>query len=130
MPSFSKVSKDRLSTADVKLQDICNEAIKTMDFSVLCGHRDKVAQDLAYAQGTSKLRWPKSKHNTSPSKAVDLAPWPINWNDIGRFMKLADLVLAIAKKKKIKIRWGADWNRNGQWQDEKFRDWPHFELDE
>lgn len=130
MPTLSKTSKARLATCDIRLQKIVEEAIKITDFSVLCGHRGKEEQDLAYARGFSKVKYPNSKHNGLPSKAVDLAPWPINWNNIDRFIKLADIILKIAKQKKIKIRWGADWNRNGEWRDEKFRDWPHFELDE
>ena len=130
MPKFSKTSLLRLSTCDQRLQKICHEVIKKVDFSVLCGHRTKEDQDLAYARGFSKLRYPRSKHNKLPSLAVDLAPWPINWNNIQRFIDLAEVFMAEAKRQKIKIRWGADWNRNGTWKDEKFRDWPHFELDE
>lgn len=130
MPKFSKISRQRLNTCDPRLIQICEAAIKRMDFAVICGHRDKKAQDEAFKGGFSKLKFPRSKHNKMPSLAVDLAPFPIDWKDIGRFIALADIVLDEAKKAGVKIRWGADWNRNGKWQDEKFRDWPHFEIDE
>jgi peptidoglycan L-alanyl-D-glutamate endopeptidase CwlK len=130
MPKFSKTSRRRLNECDPRLIKICEEAIKHFDFAVICGHRSKADQDAAVKGGFSKLKWPKSKHNKLPSHAVDLAPFPIDWNNIGRFIHLADIILAEAKKQGVKIRWGADWNRNGKWQDEKFRDWPHFELDE
>ena len=28
----------------------------------------------------------------------------------------------------IEIRWGADWDQDYDIDDEKWRDWPHFEL--
>ena len=129
MAKFSKISRDRLATCHVDLQKVMNAAIKRSDFSILCGHRGAKEQNDAFERGTSQLKWPKSKHNKKPSLAVDCAPYPIDWNNIARFIALADIVLDEAKKLGIKIRWGADWNRNGKWQDEKFRDWPHFELD-
>lgn len=130
MPKFSTISRQRLATCDPRLQHIANAAIVRFDFSVLCGHRGKEEQNDAVERGTSKLKWPNSKHNTEPSRAMDLAPYPIDWDNIARFIALADIVLEEAKKRNVKIRWGADWNRNGEWRDEKFRDWPHFELDE
>lgn len=130
MPKFSKISRQRLDQCDPRLVQICEAAIKRMDFAVLCGHRGQKEQDEAFKKGHSKLKWPASKHNKVPSLAVDLAPHPIDWNDIGRFIHLSEIVLDEAKKAGIKIRWGADWNRNGKWQDERFRDWPHYEIDE
>jgi peptidoglycan L-alanyl-D-glutamate endopeptidase CwlK len=68
------------------------------------------------------------------SRAIDIAPEPLNWDNIQAFIKLADKFMAKAeelrKAGKIthKIRWGGDWNMNGEWKDEKFRDLVHFEL--
>lgn len=130
MPKFSDISRKRLDTCDPRLIKICEAAIQRMNFSVICGHRGQKEQDEAFRMGHSKLKWPASKHNKMPSLAVDLAPFPIDWNDIGRFIHLSEIILDEAKKAGVKVRWGADWNRNGKWQDEKFRDWPHFEIDE
>lgn len=131
MPNkFSKTSRARLDTCDERLQRICEAVLQRYDIVILCGHRGQAEQDAAVKAGTSKLKWPNSKHNSKPSRAVDVAPFPIDWNDIGRFIHMADIFLDEAKKQGVKIRWGADWNRNGSWKDEKFRDWPHFELDE
>ena len=81
MPTFSKTSLDRLATCHEDLIIFCNEFIKHYDFAVICGHRGQEEQDKAYAQGFSKLKYPKSKHNSYPSLAVDLAPWEgkIDW---------------------------------------------------
>lgn len=123
-------SKERLFTCHPHLQMIAKAAIKRINFTVLCGYRGPTEQNDAFERGTSKLRFPNSKHNRQPSWAMDLAPWPIDWSDIDRFKALAGIVLDEAKKANVKIRWGADWNRDGDWRDEKFRDWPHFEIDE
>lgn len=130
MPKLSKLSKERLSTCDVRLQEICNEVIKHIDFTVLIGYRDQKDQDLAFKNGTSKLKWPNSKHNSFPSKAVDIAPYPIDWHNRDRFCLLAGWMLCTAKQKGIKLRWGGDWNRNYNPKDETFQDFPHFEIDE
>lgn len=130
MPSFGKASKERLATCHPKLQLVANAAIKRTDFSILCGHRGKQEQNDAVNRGTSQLAWPKSKHNKKPSLAFDAAPYPIDWDNIARFQAMAKIILEEAKRLDVKLRWGADWNQNGQWADEKFRDWPHFELAE
>jgi len=130
MPKFSKLSEERLSTCDSRLQLILKEAIELIDFTVLEGHRGKEAQDEAFRKGTSQLPWPKGKHNALPSRAVDIAPYPIDWNDTHRFAFLMGLVAGIAKKHNVKVRFGLDWNRNGKINDEKFKDFPHVELDE
>ncbi len=128
MPSFSKRSQDALATCHFDLQRILEEAIKITDFTVLCGHRDKVAQMEACKTGRSKLEWPKSRHNSVPSQAVDIAPSPLNWSDRERFVYLAGVVKAVAHSLGIKLRWGGDWNENGVFSDEAFSDLPHFEL--
>ena len=130
MAKFSMTSIKRLATCDARLQQIANAAIVKYDFTVLCGHRGEEDQNDAFERGTSKLKFPNSKHNKWPSRAMDLAPFPIDWDDIGRFKELAKIVLEEAKRIGVKVRWGADWDRDGDWRDEKFRDWPHFELDE
>lgn len=130
MPQFSKRSLARLASCDARLQMVCNAAIERTDFTVLCGYRSEAEQADAFERGMSKLRYPQSKHNKWPSRAVDLAPWPIDWNDIPRFVALADIMLEEAKRLGVNLRWGGDWNRNGDWRDEKFRDMPHYQLED
>ena len=119
MPRFSDTSHAKLLTCHKDLQDICNEAIKIYDFAVICGHRTKEEQQKAFDAGFSKVRWPDSKHNKTPSLAVDLVPYPIDWNDRERFQQLAGIIKGIAHSKLIKIEWGGDW---------KMQDLPHFQL--
>jgi len=128
MPSFSRRSLSNLSTCDPRLQDLFNEVIKYTDCTVLCGHRPKTEQDKAFGEGKSKVRWPDSKHNKSPAMAVDVAPYPIDWNDMHRFYMFVGLVRGIAYQMGIDIRVGADWDGDMQWKDQNFHDLPHFEL--
>jgi hypothetical protein len=112
MYKYGKTSRARLNTCHPILQEIFNEAIKVMDISILCGHRDEEAQRDAFKQGNSKVQYPNSKHNSTPSMAVDAAPYwkGIDWEDKRPFYYLAGIILAIAHDKGYNIRWGGDWN--------------------
>lgn len=128
MPAFGATSLQRLSTCDSRLQRVFLEVVKHFDCTVLEGHRDKAAQDKAFAEKKSKLQWPNGMHNKLPSLAVDAAPVPIDWNDRRRFDHFAGFVLGVASQQGVKLRWGGDWNRNTQLKDESFLDLVHFEL--
>ena len=128
MYKFGKKSAERLATCDYRLQELLIEAIKHIDFSITCGHRGEIEQNQAYADKKSKLQWPNSKHNTFPSKAVDIAPYPIDWNDTVRFAHLIGLIRGLAISKGIKIRVGIDWDGDGDIRDHSFLDFPHVEL--
>jgi len=103
-----------------------------MDFSVLEGHRDKETQNRYYEKGTSKIKWPDGKHNKLPSRAMDLAPYPIDWSNrpkaIARFYLLAGVILAVADELGIGLRWGGDWDGDWDLFDQEFDDLGHFEL--
>lgn len=120
MPQFSRTSKARLDTCHDDIQDILNEAIKYYDFSVVCGHRDMEAQNRAFDEGNSQLRWPQSRHNTYPSTAVDIIPYPTGYDDINEFYKMATFIFAVANELEIPLQWGGHWK--------SFKDYPHFEL--
>ena len=128
MPSFSQQSKDQLATCDARLQQVFNEVIKHFDCKVLEGHRNKEKQDAAYASGHSKLKWPNGNHNSMPSKAVDVIPFPIDWADRERMTLFAGFVIGIAQGMGIDIRWGGDWNENTKVKDNSFDDLVHFEV--
>lgn len=87
---------------------------------VLVGHRTKEEQDAAVAKGFSKVKFPNSKHNSLPSKAVDICPHPVNWNDKQAFIDLSLTVKEEAAKMGLKIKWGGDFKT--------FFDGPHYEL--
>lgn len=129
MASFSKISKQRLAGAHPLLQKIMNEAINHYDFMVLDSQRDRAAQERAFKQGNSKVHFGQSAHNWAPSIALDVAPFPIDWNDLGRFKVLQlEIILPIAQKMQIPIRQGIDWNRDGNLSNDGWDDYPHVEL--
>jgi len=128
MPRFGGKSRRELATCDKKLQEVFHEVIKTVDCSVLKGHRNQVDQDKAFKEGRSKLRYPDGNHNASPSFACDVVPYPIDWDDRERFHLFAGFVLGTAKQMGIDLRWGGDWNINWYVDDNNFDDFPHFEL--
>jgi len=130
MPRFGKRSKQRLSTCDERLQEVFNEVIKYVDCSVLEGHRGKERQNQLYKEGKTKVTYPKGRHNASPSLAVDVAPYPIDWNDRERFTLFAGFVIGMANRMGYTLRWGGDWNMNFEVNDNKFDDFPHFEIKE
>lgn len=132
MPKFSKASLDRLATLHPDLQKVLNEAIKHFDFAITCGHRSKEAQDAAYEQKKSQVRWPNSKHNSFPSKAVDVAPYVegIRWDDVEGFTLLAGLIKGIAVMMGVKLRIGIDWDGDLLVIEHGFKDRPHIELEE
>lgn len=127
MPKFGKESLKRLATCDTALQRICMESIKYVDFTILEGHRGKELQDLYFSQGKSKLKWPHGEHNSTPSRAVDVAPWPIDWNDIRRFNRLLSFIQGVGFGMGIPTRIGGDWNSDFIFND-SWNDWPHIEL--
>ena len=130
MPQFGTRSRQNLVTCDSRLQRVFDEVIKHVDCSILCGSRSKEEQEELYRTGKSKVRWPKSKHNSLPSKAVDAVPYPIDWNNKERFYLFAGFVKGVAADMGIKIRLGADWDGDFNPRNQSFHDLPHFELDE
>lgn len=128
MPSFGSSSQNNLSQAHPDLQRLFNEVIKYFDCSVICGHRTKEKQDEAYNSGKSKVQFPDSKHNSLPSMAVDVVPYPIDWEDTRRLYMFVGIVRGIAAQMGINIRCGADWDGDMEVKDQNFHDLPHFEL--
>ena len=128
MPYFGTRSQINLETCHIELQDLFKDVVKKFDCSVICGYRDQSSQDHAFTSGFSKLKFPQSKHNTFPSMAVDVVPYPIAWDDIKRMYMFVGVVRGIAYKRCINIRCGADWDGDLQWKDQCFHDMPHVEL--
>jgi peptidoglycan L-alanyl-D-glutamate endopeptidase CwlK len=138
MPEFSEGSKQKLVTCDKRLQDVLNEVIKNINFTVLEGHRGQEEQEDAFARGASKLHYPFGKHNQIPSRAVDIAPWyidtkeHIDWKDVVAFGRLMGYIQHVAEVMGIRLRfgldWDGDWHTAGMDSDETFRDAPHVEL--
>lgn len=140
MPEFSRISQERLDTCHIDLQVIFTEVIRRgYDCSILCGYRSKIAQLEAFEGGYSQVEYPNSKHNKSPSMAVDVSPYfpglrGPDWNDLGAFYMFAGCVKCIADQLLAEgkithhLRFGGDWDGDCQTADQKHKDLPHFEL--
>jgi peptidoglycan L-alanyl-D-glutamate endopeptidase CwlK len=128
MPRYSNRSAIKLAECDERIQRVFNTVIETVDNTILVGHRNQEDQEEMYETGRSQLQWPNSLHNSLPSKAVDVAPYPIDWNDRERFTLFAGYVLGVAENMGIKLRWGGDWDRDFKTSDNSFDDLVHFEL--
>ena len=137
---FGKRSKSNLESADDRLQRVVHRALSfgVLDFSVIEGHRSVERQLELYRAGKTQIDGitKKGMHNEYPSKAIDLLPSPtvVNgvdvWQDKQRFCVLAGLILAAASIEGVSIRWGGDWDSDGNNADSNFLDYPHFELAE
>lgn len=129
MPSFGTTSRERLDTCHDDLSRLFERVVQIVDCKILEGHRNQLRQQQMFDEGKSKVVWPYSKHNQSPSMAVDVAPWPIptGWHPHG-FIHLAGVVRGIAAEMGIKIRWGGDWDGDFNLMDQTFNDLVHFEL--
>ena len=85
-------------------------------------------QEQLFAEGKTKARAGQSRHNSEPSQAVDIVPYPIDWDDRDRFVLLAGYILQAAGDRSIALRWGGDWKMSNMRQDNGFDDLVHFEL--
>ena len=128
MTHFGRKSKERLNTCDSNLQKVFNEVIKHVDCSVLEGHREKDRQNKLYEEGKTKVKYPNGRHNRQPSSAVDVTPYPVDWKDRERQTLFAGFVIGVASQMGINLRWGGDWDQDFQVVDNRFDDFPHFEL--
>lgn len=128
MPAFSQRSRDRLATCHPSLQRLFEEVVKHWDCTILEGHRGQEAQDEAFRTGRSQLRWPNGNHNSLPSMAVDVSPYPVVWEDWHRWYAFAGFVLGVASQMGLAVRSGLDWDGDFDFKDQRFNDAPHFEL--
>ncbi|MGE8141839.1 M15 family metallopeptidase [Novosphingobium sp. NPDC080210] len=139
--AFGKRSRDNLLGVHPDMVKVVNRALQICsqtggpDFSVIEGVRTEARQKQLYAQGRTTpgpiVTWTlKSNHFrnkvTGYGHAVDL--FPGSWNDVKLFEKMAQAMFQASKELGIPIRWGADWDRDGNFREKGETDSPHFEL--
>ena len=59
---------------------------------------------------------------------MDLAPYPIDWEDRERFHYMGGMVRGIGQQMGVNIRWGGDWDSDGEVKDNGFDDLVHVEI--
>lgn len=120
-------------------------ASPAQDFSILEGVRSKEGMMVNWGKGRTvaqlakfgipasyakpneaKVTWLNNPFMSNHRKmadgyghAFDAVPYPIDWNDIGRFKLLVSLWKSAAHQEGVKIICGADWSKP---------DYPHVEL--
>lgn len=128
---FSNASLSSREKLHPKLKQLVDEMIKHIDFKILDSTRGRAAQTKAFLQGNSKAKFGQSAHNYLPAIAVDLFPAPYEWEGKkaeSAFKELGRIGLECAKELGIPVRWGGDWNMDGDKTTSDAWDKPHFEL--
>ena len=135
--NYGKSSQEKLETVDGKLQAVFREALKLdlIDITIVQGVRGEEEQNRYYLHGRSKVKWPEGKHNVEKegdkAHAVDAVPYVngiATW-DTEQCTFLAGIVMAVAEKMGVKIRWGGCWSGDpADIGNQDFEDLAHFEL--
>lgn len=128
---FGYGSLKQRDTLHPDLQKVLDEASNTFNFTIICGYRDKEAQDKAVKDGASETEWPKSRHNVYPSEAADCVPYDktgVPWKDVYRFARMMGHIEAAAARVGVEIELGMDWDMDGDTIEHKFKDFPHVQL--
>jgi peptidoglycan L-alanyl-D-glutamate endopeptidase CwlK len=140
---LSKNSVAKLSGVHPKLKAVVYRALalSEVDFSVIDGLREYAVQVRYFQTGASKTL--KSKHLKQKDgfgHAVDLLPYRSKtqtteerYADTAGFLEIARAMRQAAFELAVPIRWGGDWDGDGKTRsqgdkDEKFIDYPHFEI--
>lgn len=118
----------KLAGVHHSLVAVVSRVARIVDCQVLEGKRGQQRQNDLFAEGRSKVCWPNSLHNHSPSRAVDVCMHPVNFEDRERATFFAGIVLGVSEILGVKIRWGGDWDRDFDVSDNAFDDLHHFEL--
>ncbi len=161
---LSTLSKNRLEGVHPTLAKIVNRAItiSQQDFSVLEGVRSIEKCYENYGKGRTasqctakgvpakyakpaltKVTWLNnplaSKHR--PQKdgyghAVDLVPYPVDWQTLSKFDDIQKAMCEAQKQLKSEnaipastnLRWGANWDGDDNYREKGEYDSPHFEI--
>ena len=89
----------------------------------------KRKQDRHFREGRSKVKFPDGKHNVMPSRAVDVVPYPIDWEDRERFHYFAGFCAGGRIGSGCSTSMGRGLGSGFlRWTTIDFDDLPHFEL--
>lgn len=140
MPQFGQKSASRLATCERDIQKIFMEVVKHFDCSIIEGHRTAERQNEHWQKGrendvivnkgkvvTYKDGYnEKSKHQSHPSVAVDVVPYPSMWKDKNKLIELRGVVKYCQEKllSEGKIEKTLD-NGGDLW---KGWDLPHYQI--
>ena len=129
---FGKRSLKELDSVKDSLRVIIEIAlgISIHDFGVTSGKRDAEEQNSLFKKGASKKDGYVNLSVHQSGGAVDLAIYvngKITWEP-KYYIYLAGLIEAVAAFQGVDIRWGGDWDSDGDFDDQSFYDYCHWEL--
>ena len=147
--NLSQRSLNKLVGVHPDLISVVHRAIEITeeDFMVGEGVRSLSTQKKYVRDGKSKTLNSRHLVVNGYSHAVDLWLYKnggVSWDtsraesfytvshddDYYNYQEIGTSVLQAAKELGVPIRWGADWDSDGQHTDHSFIDWVHFELPE
>ncbi len=131
MNKWGKSSAKHRQSIDWRLNAVSTQVLKLRDHSIIQGHRPEDEQNAAFDAGNSKLRWPDGKHNSIPSTALDMRPhpWPKKKETQREDLAyLAGLYVALGSTMELTLRWGGDWDQDGESSDNRWDDLFHIEI--
>ena len=131
MRRWSNASQRRIDELEPDLALIMTEVRNTVaDISIVTGYRGEAEQNQKFDEGKSQVRFPHGKHNTLPSRAVDFQPYPLPRRKEKLWASLAYIAgraIEIGQRHGRIIRWGGDWDGDGDLTDQNFDDLYHLE---
>ncbi len=137
---YSKSSSHKLLTCHEFLQiwavAFLRAAANKYRWRVIEGHRGQALQNEYHRTRRSKVRWPRSYHNKTPSMALDMIPsvdGVYGWHReamVDSYQLGLDVWAALVAEGKVHgtLTWGGDWDRDGDSEDERFFDGAHWQL--
>lgn len=138
MNSYSKASLEVRETLLEPLQLIFDAVLPIYDHKLIYGYRSPTVQDALFMAGRSQKRGGQSMHNIGPpTPAVDVAPFVAGVGlilgnkkeEYKYFYQFSGVVFAVAHQLQLSygLRWGGDWDRDKNLDDQNFYDLYHWE---
>ena len=129
---FSQTSLDRLHGVHPALQDMCFALLKYHDVKIIYGLRSVHEQLRLVEAGASRtMNSLHLKQDDGYAHAVDVAPYPIDWDNTKRFYWVAGMMEVLADQHMPEgyvLRWGGNWDMDEDLDDQSFMDLLHFEM--
>lgn len=128
MYKYGKRSKSNMEGIDKRLKEVLNHLIKIMDVTIIEGKRSTKTQQEYFSKGKSKLDGVNKKSQHQLGKAVDLVPYPVDWNNRDGMYYMGGMLRGIGHMLGYNLRYGGDWDGDGKTKDNKFDDLVHIEI--
>jgi len=120
---------EKLAGVHPDLVRVVHAAGAEWDLVILEGVRSLARQKEMVAQRKSKTLDSKHlKQSDGFVHAVDLAFYPVDWNDTRRFYYMGGVLRGVALSLGVNLRWGGDWDSDTEVKDQLFNDLVHVEV--